>query len=80
MYRTITVRLKDTEYQKIALASKHEHRPISNLMTFMTLKQIEESGLVDAIEMSQIREDPVLMKRLKRGHAEAKKLKGKFVG
>ena len=80
MYRTITVRLKDEDYQKIALASRHEHRPISNLMTFMTLMQIEKSGLVDAVEMSQIIEDKRLSERLKRGHREAKQFKGKFVG
>jgi len=80
MYRTITVRLKDDDYQRIALASKYEHRPIPNLMTFMTLRQIEESYWVDAVEMAQIQEDKRLGERLKKGHQEAKQLKGKFIG
>ena len=80
MYRTVTIRLKDADYRRIALASRHEHRPISNLMTFFTLREIEESGMVDAVEMAQIREDKRLSARLKRGHCEAKQMKGRFVG
>ena len=80
MNHVVTIRLSDQEYRKIAAASMFDHRPISNFMATMTLKQIEESSFVDAIEMSQIKSDKRLLKKLKKGHADAKALKGKLVG
>lgn len=80
MHKVVTIRLTDQEYRKISDASRHDHRPISNFMTLMTLKQIEESDTVDAIELAQIRSDKKLLKKLEDGHRDAKKMKGKFVG
>ncbi len=80
MNRVVTIRLSDDEYRKIAAASKFDHRPISNFMATMTLKQIEESSFVDAIEMVQIKSDKSLMKKLKKGHQDAKALRGRLIG
>lgn len=80
MSRVVTVRLSDDEYKKISVSAAAEHRPISNFITSKVLKEIEESSCVDAIEMSQIRLDAKLIERLKRGHSDAKKMRGKFVG
>jgi hypothetical protein len=38
-----------------------------------------ESYYVDPVEMSQIKGDEKLTKKLKAGHRDARKLKGKFV-
>ena len=76
----VTVRLSDQEYQRIAAASRMDHRPISNFMTTMTLKKIEESDYVDSIEMAEIRSNKKLMASLKAGHRDAKRMSGKFVG
>jgi len=44
------------------------------------LKDIEEAYYVDSIEMSQINSDKGILKKLKSGHRDAKKKKGKFLG
>lgn len=80
MSKVITLRLSDEEYQKITYAALGEHRPISNFITALVMKDIAESYFVDPIEMSQINSDTKLTRRLQRGHVEAKKLKGKLIG
>jgi uncharacterized protein (DUF1778 family) len=80
MSKVITLRLSDEEYQKISCAALGEHRPISNFITTVVMKDIAESYFVDPIEMDQIRSDKKLMAKLQRGHNEAKKLKGKLIG
>ena len=80
MARVVTVRLSDEDYRKIASVAKLERRPISNFMTLMVVKGIEEGDYVDAVEMDQFTSDARLMARLKVGHRDAKQRKGKFVG
>ena len=80
MYRVVTLRLSEEEYKKIAAAAGIEHRPISNFITNSVLKEIEESYYVDPIEMAQIRSDKQLTEKLKAGHNDAKKGKGKLIG
>ncbi|HCG76639.1 MAG: CopG family transcriptional regulator [bacterium (Candidatus Ratteibacteria) CG01_land_8_20_14_3_00_40_19] len=74
------MRLSDEEYEKIAATAKVEHRPISNFITTATLREIEESYYVDVIEMDQIKSDKKLLKKLKTGHRDAKKMEGRLVG
>ena len=80
MSKVITLRLSDEEYEKIATSAKIEHRPISNFITVKVLKEINESYYVDSIEMSQIKSDKGLLEKLKEGHNDAKKRKGKLIG
>lgn len=80
MSKVITLRLSDEEYKKIVASAKSEHRPISNFITVKVLKEIDESYYVDSIEMAQIKSDKKLLKKLKTGHNDAKKRKGKLVG
>lgn len=77
--KTITVRLSYNDYNKILAFAKNAHRSISNFITHSVLKRIDESSFVDSIETAQILEDAELQKRLKSGHADRKKMKGKFV-
>ena len=79
MAKVVTVRLSDEEYRKIAAAAKRERRPISNLMTLLVIKGIEESDYVDAVEMGQILSDKPLMAKLRAGHRDAAKRMGRFV-
>jgi len=79
MSRVITLRLSEEEYRKISAASGIEHRPISNFITTRVLEDIEESCYADPIEMAQIKSDKKLMEKLKFGHHDAKKMKGRFV-
>lgn len=80
MAKVVTVRLSDEEYRKIASSAKVERRPLSNFITTIVLKGIEESDYVDAVEMAQIRSDPRLMAKLRAGHRDARRRKGRFVG
>lgn len=80
MSKVITLRLSDEEYRKISAAAEIDHRPISNFITTEVLKEIEESCYVDSIEMAQIKSDKKLLEKLKAGHGDVQKMKGKFVG
>ena len=80
MSKVVTLRLSDEEYQKIAAAAEVDHRPISNFITTEVLKEIEESYYADPIEMAQIKSDKKLIEKLKAGHGDALKMKGKLVG
>jgi len=80
MCKVITLRLSDEEYQAIAASAKIDHRPISNFITTTVLKDIEEAYYVDSIEMAQINSDKDLLKKLRSGHRDAKKKKGKLLG
>ncbi len=75
MSKTITLRLTDTEYEQITGCALYEHRPISNFITHTVLEKMEESMYVDPVEMAQIRGDEALLKKLKRGHEEAKRVR-----
>ena len=75
MSKTITVRLSEDEYQRIARCAEYEHRPISNFITHAVLNTITESHYVDALEMARINSDEKLLKKLKRGHKEAKEIR-----
>ena len=80
MAKVVTVRLSDEEYGKIAMAAKLERRPLSNFMTLMVIKGIEEGDYVDPVEMDQILSDTRLTAKLQAGHREAKQRKGRLVG
>ena len=80
MAKVVTVRLSDEEYQKIAASAKLERRPISNFMTLMVIKGIEEADYADSVEMAQIAGDARLMAKLRAGHQDAKRRRGRFAG
>ncbi len=80
MAKVVTVRLSDEDYRKIAAAAKLERRPLSNFMTLMVIKGVEEGDYVDPIEMDQILSDKGLMTKLQAGHRDAKQHKGKLIG
>lgn len=79
MSKVITLRLSEEEHRKISAAAGIEHRPISNFITAMVLKEIEEAYYVDPIEMAQINSDKRLLEKLKAGHNDAKKRIGTLV-
>ena len=80
MAKVVTVRLSDEDYRKIVSAAKLDRRPLSNFMTLMVIKGIDESDYVDGVEMDQILADKPLMAKLHAGHRDAKQRKGKLIG
>ena len=79
MSKVVTLRLSDEGYNQIVFSARNEHRPISNFIMHVVLNKIEDSLYVDPIEMDQIRSDEKLLARLKTGHQDVKKMRGKFV-
>jgi hypothetical protein len=80
MAKVVTVRLSDEDYRRIAAVAKRERRPISNLMTLLVIRGIEEGDYVDAVEMDQILADKPLMAKLRAGRRDARQRKGKLIG
>lgn len=80
MSKVVTLRLSEEEYKRISTAAEIEHRPISNFITTRVIEDIDASYYVDPIEMSQISSDKRLLEKLKSGHADAKRKKGRLVG
>ena len=79
MPKTVTLRLKDKAYKTFFEASKAENRSIANLIETAALAKIRDQQFVDDVEMAEILANEDLLKRIKRGSAEAKAKKGRFV-
>jgi predicted DNA-binding protein len=79
MSKTVTLRLSDEEYERLANAAHTVKRPISNLISYLALQKIEEDMFADSGEMEEIFANQVLTNRLQRGHSEAATRKGRFV-
>ena len=56
-----------------------ENRPLSNFIETAALRYLQEHELVDEFEMREISQNINLLSSLKRGHADAKARKGRFV-
>ena len=79
MAKTVTLRLSDEEYEQISTHAENDHRPISNFITHMVLRAIENFTQMDVKEMAEINADKGLQERLKKAHKEAKQNKGKLI-
>ncbi len=79
MSKIITLRLSEEEYKLIHKKAEIEFRPISNFITAVVLRNIEESSNVDAVEMDQINNNEALRKKIKAGYKDAKSMKGKYI-
>jgi predicted DNA-binding protein len=79
MPKTITLRLSDEDYQRLLSFARADNRPIANAIETLALRQLDEVLFVDSYEMDEIMSDKDLLKRMKRGHDQALKMKGRFV-
>ena len=79
MYKTITLRLKDEIYNIFFEMAKAENRSLSNLIETAALNNIREQQFVDDVEMAEILSNQDLIRRIRVGSNEARKLKGRFV-
>jgi uncharacterized protein (DUF1778 family) len=79
MHKTVTLRLKDDIYKIFAESAKAENRSLSNLIETAALKNIREQQFLDDHELAEILSNSDLLKRLKEGSSEARKLRGRFV-
>jgi predicted CopG family antitoxin len=79
MYKTVTLRLKDEIYNIFIEMAKAENRSLSNLIETAALNNIREQQFVDDVEMAEILSNQDLVKKIRDGSKEARKLKGRFV-
>ena len=79
MPKTVTLRLSDEDYRKFLSYAQADNRPIANAIETLALRQLEEVLIVDRYEMEAILSDEGLLKRMKAGSEQARKMKGRFV-
>ncbi|MFH2003846.1 MAG: DUF6290 family protein [Bacteroidota bacterium] len=79
MSKTITLRLSDENYKVYKKLADRDNRPISNFIETAVKRFIEHNTDIDEFEMEEIRNNTELNKSLKRGLADMKSKKGKFV-
>ena len=79
MSKTVTLRLKDEIYNIFFEMAKAENRSLSNLIETAALNNIREQQFVDDVEMAEILSNQDLIRRIREGSNEARKLKGRFV-
>ncbi len=78
MPKTLTVRIDDATYRLIADAAASENRSVSNFIETAARQRAVSEIFVSDAEMSEIRSDAALQRRLKRGHREAAAGRGRF--
>jgi len=54
MPKTITLRVADEVYGRLAAAAKAERRPLANLIETLALRKLDEDIFADLIEMDEI--------------------------
>jgi predicted transcriptional regulator len=79
MSKTVTLRLSDDVYQLFRQSAESDNRPLSNFIETATKRFIEQSELADEAEMADIRGNAALNRRIRRGHADARAKRGRFV-
>jgi predicted transcriptional regulator len=79
MSKTVTIKLSDENYKVFSRLASKDNRPISNYIETAAKKFVEHNVLVDEFEMEEINNNPELAKSIKRGVADMKSKRGRFV-
>jgi hypothetical protein len=80
MSKTLTLRISEDDYNLLKAYAKSENRKLSNAIETLAMRRLEEELYIDKFEMDGILADRDLLGRLKTGHLQAKKARGRFVG
>jgi uncharacterized protein (DUF1778 family) len=78
MPKALTVRMDEATYRLIEEAAAAENRSVSNFIETAALQRAAAEILVPEEEMSEIRSNAALAKRLKAGHRDAAARRGRF--
>jgi len=78
MPKTLTVRIDEAAYKLIEDAAAAENRSVSNFMETAALQRAAAEIFVSEEEMSEIRSDAALVKRLRVGLRDAAARRGRF--
>jgi predicted transcriptional regulator len=76
---TVTLRLPENHYRLFRKLAEDENRSLSNFIETATIRHIEESEYADRFEMGEIKKNKALNVSIKKGHADAKLKRGRFV-
>ena len=79
MSKTVTLRIGENIYDMFRVMAERENRPLSNFIETAALRYLQEHELVDEFEMKEISQNINLLSSLKRGHADVKARRGRFV-
>jgi predicted transcriptional regulator len=79
MSKTVTLRLSDEVYQLFRQSAESDNRPLSNFIETATMHFIEQGKLTGEPEMAETRRNAALDRRIRRGHADARAKRGRFV-
>jgi hypothetical protein len=79
MSKTVTLRISEDNYNLLKAYAKSENRKLSNALETLAMRRLEEELFVEQYEMDGILADQDLLGRLKTGHLQAKKDRGRFV-
>jgi len=79
MAKTVTLRLDQQSYERLKAAAAADRRSLGNLIQTAALRYLDESSLTDEAETGEILSNQSLVKRLKAGHAAARRRRGSFV-
>jgi hypothetical protein len=79
MSKTVTLRVSEDNYSLLKAYAKSENRKLSNAVETLAMRRLEQELFVDQHEMDGILADQDLLGRLKTGHLQAKKGRGRFI-
>ena len=79
MSKTVTLRLPDQTYERFRTLAERENRPLSNFIETAASRYVETEQFIDEFELEEIRGNVELNRSLKRGAADAKAGRGRFV-
>ena len=79
MSRTVTLRLKDSVYERLCTLAESDNRSLSNYIETAALRYLEQEEHVDEFEMQEIRANQPLNESIARGLQDAKELRGRYV-
>ena len=80
MAKTLTLRVDDETYRKLAEAAAAEGRSIANLIETAAVERLREQQFVDDAELAEIEANERLVARIKQGSRDARARRGRFVG
>ena len=79
MAKVVTLRLDDEIYNTFKTMAEQENRPLSNFIETAAMRYIKEIEFVDEFEMKEIDSNIQLNDSIKRGVADYKDRKGRFI-
>ena len=78
MSRTVTLRLKDSVYERLRTLAEGDNRSLSNFIETATLRYLDQEEHVDEFEMQEIRGNQPLTDSIDRGLEDTKERRGRY--